>query len=105
MVTGWPVAALGLGALMALWPRLFGGSAAEARQIAELEALVVWVESLKDTIAGHWELALCSRFPITARRDVPIGSIRHDPASPRDAIVCTVDVHGVEIGRHPFRQR
>ena len=50
VVTGWPVAALGLGALMALWPRLFGGSAAEARQIAELEALVVWVESLKDTM-------------------------------------------------------
>jgi len=56
VVTGWPVAALGLGALIALWPRLFGGSAAEARQIAELEALVVWVESLKDTIAGHASL-------------------------------------------------
>ena len=56
VVTGWPVAALGLGALIALWPRLFGGSAAEARQIAELEALVVWVESLKDTIAGRASL-------------------------------------------------
>ena len=63
MVTGWPVAALGLGALMALWPRLFGGSAAEARQIAELEALVVWVESLKDTIAGHASLEHAIRHP------------------------------------------
>jgi endonuclease/exonuclease/phosphatase family metal-dependent hydrolase len=46
---------------------------------------------------GHWELALCSRLPIIGRRDVPIGSIRNDPASPRDAIVCTVDVHGIEV--------
>jgi tight adherence protein B len=56
IVTGWPVAAVGLGALTLLWPRLFGGSSAEARRIAELEALVVWIESLKDTIAGHASL-------------------------------------------------
>jgi endonuclease/exonuclease/phosphatase family metal-dependent hydrolase len=46
---------------------------------------------------GRWELALCTRLPVLACRDVPIGSIRNDPASPRDAIVCTVDLHGVEL--------
>src|SRR5690242_18726740 len=46
-LTRWPVAAVGLAALVLLWPRLFGGGAAEARQIASLEALVVWTESLR----------------------------------------------------------
>lgn len=55
-LTRWPVAAAGLAALVLLWPRLFGGGAAEARQIASLEALVVWTESLRDTIAAHASL-------------------------------------------------
>jgi Flp pilus assembly protein TadB len=55
-VTGWPVAAAGLGALILCWPRLFGGGAAEQRQIAALEALVGWTESLRDTIAAHASL-------------------------------------------------
>ncbi|MGS0688853.1 type II secretion system F family protein [Nakamurella sp. GG22] len=55
-LTGWPVAAAGLAALVLLWPKLFGGGAAEARQIASLEALVVWTESLRDTIAAHASL-------------------------------------------------
>ena len=55
-VTGWPVAAAGLGALILCWPRLFGGSGAEQRQIAALEALVGWTESLRDTIAAHASL-------------------------------------------------
>ena len=38
------------------WPKLFGGGAAEQRQIAALEALVVWTESLRDTIAAHASL-------------------------------------------------
>lgn len=54
--TRWPVAAAGLGALVLLWPKLFGGAGAEARQIASLEALVVWTESLRDTIAAHASL-------------------------------------------------
>lgn len=55
-LTRWPVAAAGLAALVLLWPKLFGGGAAEARQIASLEALVVWTESLRDTIAAHASL-------------------------------------------------
>jgi endonuclease/exonuclease/phosphatase family metal-dependent hydrolase len=46
---------------------------------------------------GVWELALCSRLPITARWTIPIGSIRHDPASPRSALACTVDVNGTPV--------
>ena len=55
-VTRWPVAALGLGALVIWWPALFGGTSAEQRQIAALEALVTWTETLRDTIAAHASL-------------------------------------------------
>lgn len=55
-LTRWPVAAAGLGVLVLLWPRLFGGSSAEQAQIASLEALVTWTESLRDTIAAHASL-------------------------------------------------
>jgi len=55
-VTRWPVAALGLGALVVCWPALFGGTNAEQRQIASLEALVTWTETLRDTIAAHASL-------------------------------------------------
>ena len=53
VLTRWPVAAAGMAALVVLWPKLFGGSNAEQRQIAALEALVTWTESLRDTIAAH----------------------------------------------------
>jgi endonuclease/exonuclease/phosphatase family metal-dependent hydrolase len=46
---------------------------------------------------GVWELALCSRLPITARWTIPIGSIGNDPASPRSALACTVDLNGTEV--------
>jgi len=38
------------------WPVLFGGTTAEQRQIASLEALVTWTETLRDTIAAHASL-------------------------------------------------
>jgi endonuclease/exonuclease/phosphatase (EEP) superfamily protein YafD len=46
---------------------------------------------------GCWELAICSRFPITAIRELPIGTIHADPAGPRSALMCTIDVEGVEV--------
>ncbi|HET9656950.1 MAG TPA: type II secretion system F family protein [Kineosporiaceae bacterium] len=54
--TRWPVAAAALAALVGLWPQLFGGRHGEQAQIARLEALVVWTESLRDTIAAHASL-------------------------------------------------
>ena len=54
--TRWPVAAVGLAVLVWLWPQLFGGTRAEHAQIGRLEALVIWTESLRDTVAAHASL-------------------------------------------------
>jgi tight adherence protein B len=56
VVTRWPVAATAMTALVVFWPHLFGGTASERSQILRLEALVVWTESLRDTIAAHASL-------------------------------------------------
>lgn len=52
VLTRWPVAAIGMGALVTAWPMLFGGAKAERAAIARLEGLAAWTESLRDTIAG-----------------------------------------------------
>jgi tight adherence protein B len=52
VVTGWPVAGLAGTALVLAGPGLFGGARAERRQAARIEAVAVWTESLRDTIAG-----------------------------------------------------
>lgn len=52
VVTRWPVAAPAGAALVLAGPALFGGAAAERRAAARIEALAVWTESLRDTIAG-----------------------------------------------------
>lgn len=62
--TGWPVAGLGLGALVAGWPWLFGGAADERAQIVRLEALAIWTESLRDTVRGH--AGLEQAIPVSA---------------------------------------
>jgi Flp pilus assembly protein TadB len=49
--TGWLVAGVGV-ALLALGWRSLGGAVSERRQMARLEGLAVWTESLRDTIAG-----------------------------------------------------
>jgi endonuclease/exonuclease/phosphatase family metal-dependent hydrolase len=46
---------------------------------------------------GFWELAICTRFPVVARCELPIGSVLHDPASPRRALACTLDVNGTAL--------
>ena len=46
---------------------------------------------------GHWELAICSRLPITAHRTLPIGRIGRDPAGARAALACTVEVGGAPL--------
>jgi len=46
---------------------------------------------------GHWELAVCSRYPVLARRELPIGRIPGDPAGPRSVLVCTLDIEGTEV--------
>lgn len=51
-LTRWPVAALGIGLLVAYWDRIAGGGGDEKLAIMRLEGLAVWTESLRDTIAG-----------------------------------------------------
>jgi len=46
---------------------------------------------------GHVQVGICSRLPILARRDLPIGRIRRDPYGTRAALMCTIDVGGTEV--------
>lgn len=69
VVTRWPVAAIGLGGLVAFWPALMGGAAGEAEHIARLEAVVTWCEALRDTAAGHASLE--QAIPATAAHAAP----------------------------------
>lgn len=46
---------------------------------------------------GHVEIAICSRLPVLARRDLPIGLIPDDPYGPRSALLCTIDIDGSEV--------
>jgi endonuclease/exonuclease/phosphatase (EEP) superfamily protein YafD len=47
--------------------------------------------------AGGWELAVCSRLPLSDVREVPLGRVFRDPAGDRDALACTVHVGDVPV--------
>lgn len=69
LATGWVVAALGIGLLIAFWDRIGGSSAVERVGIARLEGLASWTESLRDTIAGA--IGLEQAIPATAMNAAP----------------------------------
>ncbi|MCU1429883.1 MAG: metal-dependent hydrolase [Actinomycetia bacterium] len=46
---------------------------------------------------GSWSLAVASRCRILARRDLPLPRTLFDPAGPRVAIQCTLDVSGTTV--------
>jgi endonuclease/exonuclease/phosphatase family metal-dependent hydrolase len=46
---------------------------------------------------GWWSLAVASRLPVGARRDIPLPRTILDPAQPRAAIDLTVDVGGTPV--------
>ncbi|TAM88228.1 MAG: type II secretion system protein [Jatrophihabitans sp.] len=52
LTTRWPVAAAAVLLLVVAWPALFGARAAQRDRVAQLEALAMWVESLKDLVSG-----------------------------------------------------
>jgi Flp pilus assembly protein TadB len=56
LITRWPVAAIGIAALVVAWPVMFGGARAERAQIDRLEALVMWTEALRDTVTARASL-------------------------------------------------
>jgi hypothetical protein len=64
LVTRWPVAAIGVAALVVAWPVMFGGARAERAQIDRLEALVMWTEALRDTVTARASLE--QAIPATA---------------------------------------
>jgi tight adherence protein B len=49
LLTRWPLAGLAAGVLVLLGPRVFGGAAVGRRQLATIEAIAAWTESLRDT--------------------------------------------------------
>ncbi|HEX6756128.1 MAG TPA: type II secretion system F family protein [Mycobacteriales bacterium] len=52
LVTQWIVVAIGVGLLGFFGPALFGGARQGRTEVARVEALASWTESLRDTIAG-----------------------------------------------------
>jgi Flp pilus assembly protein TadB len=52
LATGWLVVAVGVGLLAFFGKALFGGAAHGRAEVARLEGLASWTESLRDTIAG-----------------------------------------------------
>lgn len=64
VLTRWPVAGVGVAALVAFWPQVFGGQRVEQSEILQLEALVMWTESLRDTITARASLE--QAIPATA---------------------------------------
>lgn len=52
LLTRWPAAGLAAAGLALLWPRVFGGAAAGRRELANIEAIATWTESLRDTAAA-----------------------------------------------------
>jgi tight adherence protein B len=50
--TAWPVAAIGAGALIWFAPKLFGGEAAFRTELARIDAVASWTESLRDNLAA-----------------------------------------------------
>ncbi|MDO9379932.1 MAG: type II secretion system F family protein [Nocardioidaceae bacterium] len=68
-LTQWIVLAVAMGALVALWDRLFGGSREERQAINRIDGLAAWTESLRDTIAGA--VGLEQAIPATATNAAP----------------------------------
>ncbi|GAA2170050.1 type II secretion system F family protein [Actinomadura napierensis] len=69
VVTRWPIAAAGTGALVLAWDGLAGGAAEERKGMARLEGLAAWTESLRDTIAGA--VGLEQAIPASQRAAAP----------------------------------
>ena len=70
LLTGWPVAGIGIAVLVFFWNQLFGGLASERLSMQRVEALAMWTESLRDTIAGA--VGLEQAIPASTRSAGPL---------------------------------
>ncbi|HTJ72044.1 MAG TPA: type II secretion system F family protein [Actinospica sp.] len=70
LITTWPVAGIGVAVLVFFWNQLFGGLAHERLGMQRVEALAMWTESLRDTIAGA--VGLEQAIPASARSAGPL---------------------------------
>jgi Flp pilus assembly protein TadB len=70
LLSQWPVLGLGTVVLVFFWDQLFGGAASEKLAVRQIEALAMWTESLRDTIAGA--VGLEQAIPSTARGADPV---------------------------------
>ncbi|MCZ7531708.1 MAG: hypothetical protein M5U31_16065 [Acidimicrobiia bacterium] len=67
----------------------------EERRFATLRLLPK--PEVEDPGDGWWSLAVLSRHPVSARRDIPLARVFHDPVRRRAAIAVTLDVEGVAV--------
>ena len=70
VLTTWPVAGISVAVLVFFWNRLFGGVSGERLGMQRVEALAMWTESLRDTIAGA--VGLEQAIPAAARTAGPL---------------------------------
>lgn len=70
LASQWPVLGLAAIVLVFCWNQLFGGAAAEKLATRRVEALAMWTESLRDTIAGA--VGLEQAIPASARGADPV---------------------------------
>jgi Flp pilus assembly protein TadB len=70
VLTGWPVAGAAVAVLIFFWNQLFGGLSSERLGTQRVEALAMWTESLRDTIAGA--VGLEQAIPSAARTAGPL---------------------------------
>lgn len=70
LLTGWLLAGVAAAVLVYLWPRLFGAAALGRRQLAKIEAIAAWTESLRDTATAA--AGLEQAIPATASAAHPL---------------------------------
>jgi len=70
LLTSWPVAGIAVTGLIFFWDKLFGGVGEERLATQRVEALAMWTESLRDTIAGA--VGLEQAIPSSARAASPV---------------------------------
>ena len=75
--TRWPTAALAAGAIVVLWPRLFGGNAEGKHTLAKIEAIASWTETLRDTSSAAAGLEQALPATVTAAPAVLVRPLRN----------------------------